>query len=60
VLHEDVKFVKVLSKDARAHIKERTAAHEFDNRRDESEPPFMAPSVDPDLYSNVSVNCLHL
>lgn len=60
VSREDTTYIKVLSEAAKAHISKN--ARKFDDRVDEREPPFMAPSENPDDYSNVSLSysCLRI
>jgi hypothetical protein len=60
VSREDTEYIKVLSEAAKAYISKN--AREFKDRVDEREPPFMAPSKNPDDYSNVSPSypCLRI
>jgi hypothetical protein len=47
------KCKKILSPKARYIISKRLEAGEYADREDEREPPFMAPSVNPEDYSKV-------
>ena len=56
----DVQTIRVLSKTARLAILRDSEAHRFDNRDSAREPPYMAPSADPNDYSKVSVIVPHV
>jgi hypothetical protein len=48
-----VTCTKILSTKAKSIISEEHIAGRYDDRKDSHEPPFMAPSEDPDDYSIV-------
>ena len=57
---EEITCEKVLSAKARSQIRKKRLSGAYADRGDETEPPYMAPSEDPDEYSRVRLEHCHI